>query len=113
MSLRKGFTLVELLVVVAIIGILVLVAVPRFSSMTDGARISAVEANHRILVSAITMYMAEHNGQLPPDMNAINSYLSEPVTNGSPPNSTYAWSGTVLTSGITDIASFNDLVFTP
>jgi len=79
MKLRKGFTLVELLVVVAIIGILVLIAVPRFQSMTEGARRRTVEANHRIIVSAITMYIANNNGQLPPvsaNMDVLDEFMS-------------------------------------
>ena len=75
MKLRQGFTLIELLVVVAIIGILITIAVPKFSKMTDGARKSATEANHRQIVSAVSMYIAAHNGITPNAQALLDTYL--------------------------------------
>ncbi|MFY9393237.1 MAG: type II secretion system protein, partial [Halanaerobiales bacterium] len=57
-----GFTLVELLIVIAILGILIALAVPRMSGITDGARKRAIEANKRTLVSAATMWYARNPG---------------------------------------------------
>ena len=59
---EEGFTLVELLIV-AILGILIALAVPRMSGITDGARKRAIEANKRTLVSAATMWYAQNPGQ--------------------------------------------------
>ena len=83
MKLRKGFTLIELLVVVAIIGILVTIAVPRFMSMTQGAKVAAVRANHRELVSAISMYIADNNGLKPANANDLDKYLTDPSGQGA------------------------------
>lgn len=53
---EKGFTLVELMVVVVIIGVLVAIAVPVYNSVTEKAERRAVEANLRIIDSAIMQY---------------------------------------------------------
>jgi prepilin-type N-terminal cleavage/methylation domain-containing protein len=62
---HSGFTLIELVVVVAIIGILTVIAVPRFQDMTRQAGISAFEANHRNIMSALTLYSVDHSGTMP------------------------------------------------
>ena len=75
MKSRQGFTLIELLVVVAIIGILITIAVPRFMSMTGGARVAATKANHRQIVSAVSMYIAEKDGAVPTATSDLDAYL--------------------------------------
>ena len=55
---QKGFTLVELMVVVVIIGVLVAIAVPVYTSVTERAERSAVEANLRTIDGAIMTYYA-------------------------------------------------------
>ena len=55
---QKGFTLVELMVVVVIIGILVAIAIPVYNSVQKKAKDTADEANIRVIKGAIQMYLA-------------------------------------------------------
>ena len=60
---KKGFTLAELLVVVAIIGILVAISVPLFTAQLGKARKATNEANLRAAkVAAVADYMTNDDG---------------------------------------------------
>ena len=60
---KKGFTLIELIVVIVILGVLALVVVPRVGGFTKDAAISSHNANVRTLHSAAMMYAAENPGK--------------------------------------------------
>ena len=69
---RRGFTLIELMVVVAVIGILTAIAIPLYTNIQLRARVAKAQGDARALVSAISLYSA-HMQSLPPNLAALNS----------------------------------------
>ena len=61
----KGFTLIEILVVVLVIGIVASIAIPRMTRATESTPDSAVADELAVIRSAIDQYHSEHNGVYP------------------------------------------------
>ena len=62
---NRGFTLVELMVVVVIIGVLTAIAIPVYNASTAKAEKGACEANLRMIDSAIQQYKMNNDGEPP------------------------------------------------
>lgn len=58
-NFKKGFTLIELVIVIAILGILAGIAIPRFMDATATARGAKIVADLRTIDSALAMYQAK------------------------------------------------------
>lgn len=58
---KEGFTLIELMVVLAVLGILAAVAVPRFSDMTGKANLVKAKNELKQVQTALELYYAENN----------------------------------------------------
>ena len=78
---RKGFTLVELVVVIAIIGILAGIAVPRFMEATASARGAKIVADMRTIESAVIIYYAKE-GKYPGTSGTIVKDTASATTAG-------------------------------
>lgn len=76
-----GFTLIEILLVVVIIGILAAVAVPRLGGRVGQSQVSAAKASIWAIGTAIDLYETD-NGRLPESLNNLMTKGSEPNWNG-------------------------------
>ena len=78
--MKKAFSLVELIIVVAVLGILAAIVIPTFQGHITTAKEAAAKDNLRTLRVAIELYAAQHNS-IPPgypngDMSATPSHLT-------------------------------------
>ncbi len=73
---QRGFSLVELMIVLAIVGILAAIAVPQYQLYTQRSRVSASLAAARPLQLAVAEYAAD-KGELPPSSAALADYGAE------------------------------------
>lgn len=62
---RAGFTLIEMLIVIIILGILAMVIIPQINVSQDDAKVSTLKTNLGGVRSAIELYYAQHNNTYP------------------------------------------------
>jgi general secretion pathway protein G len=81
----RGFTLIEVLVVVAILGILAAIVVPRIMDRPDEAKRTAARADVAAIVSTLKMYRLD-NGNYPTTDQGLGALVQRPTTNPVPGN---------------------------
>src|SRR3954466_16278834 len=80
-----AFTLIEVLVVVAILGILAALVVPRIMDRPDDAKRVAARADVNSLVQTLKIYRLD-NGTYPSTDQGLQALVQRPTTNPVPPN---------------------------
>ena len=81
----RGFTLLEVMVVVVILGILAALVVPKIISRPDEARVIAAKQDIASLMQALKLYRLD-NQRYPSTEQGLQALITKPTTNPIPPN---------------------------
>lgn len=74
---KSGFTLVEILIVVVILGILAAIVIPQFSEASTQARTSSVSSNLQMIRSQIELYKIQHGDKIPAMADLVTALTTE------------------------------------
>ena len=82
---HSGFTLVEVMVVVVILGILAVLIVPRVIGRTEEARAAAAKHDIATIMQSLKLYHLD-NGRYPTNEQGLQALVSRPQSQPAPPN---------------------------
>ena len=100
---RKGFTLIELMIVIAIIAILAAILVPNFIRARAQGQLTACKSNTKNLATSLEMYSTDNSGHYPTtNMNLLTpNYLKIIPQCPSAQSATYFYSSATIPDAYT------------
>lgn len=102
---RRGFTLVEIMIVVAIIALLAAIAIPNLLTARRTANDAAAKATIRSLSTAAETYATSHSGVYPADVAQLTDFISSANDYCAKNVQGYGYACTLATGGYTFVAT--------
>lgn len=96
---KSGFTIVELLIVIVVIGILAAITVVAFRGVQERARMTAAQSDLAVLKKAMLMYRADM-GVMPPGVDFYSGTTMPPTSNWTTVVNAVKNAGYIQTSGL-------------
>jgi len=113
--MKKGFTLLELLIVVVIIGILATFAIPQFLRATERAKLGKAQNSVSLIAQGLNMYYADM-GDWPGSLEDIDEYVEISAQTDADPDWTYSFStaadGTYTVTATRDSGTYSGQTIT-
>jgi type II secretion system protein G len=81
---RRGFSLIELVIVIIILGVISAIAIPRMMRGAENADVTGLQADLSVLRGAIEMYRYEHGGSFPTVAGFTDELTKETDAAGTP-----------------------------
>src|ERR1700730_6560701 len=107
-KMTKGFTLIELMIVVAIIGILAAIAIPQFANLVAKSQEGRTKANLGTIRSALSIYYGDSEGWYPTDtlasITTAGRYLQN-IPNADLPKTTNSTGHSAISTVVSGVAA--------